>query len=149
MGLDTVAMVSFAMGNGRGLVRGGRSLVVASGDWGKGRVRVRKDGDTLRILEKPRHDNSGRQACSPVVILLLSRGQRNCSGATRLVHPRQAALLRLADAVPALSCEASGADVSAFNSIKDSGDGYSTTNDEIAVSGDLKVQIREQGQAPV
>ena len=34
VGQDTVAMFSFAMGNAKGLVRGG-PLVIASGGWGK------------------------------------------------------------------------------------------------------------------
>ncbi|XP_058228184.1 histidine--tRNA ligase, cytoplasmic [Rhododendron vialii] len=59
-------------------------------------------------------------------------------GICAILDHQSSALSSIVDAVAALSCEASGADVSAFSSI-DSGDGSSANKDEIAVASDLKV----------
>ncbi|KAJ0024395.1 hypothetical protein Pint_07617 [Pistacia integerrima] len=60
-------------------------------------------------------------------------------GVCAVLDYKSTALSTIIDAVAALSCEASGADVAAFNSI-DSGDGF-TAKEEIAVAGDLKVLL--------
>lgn len=59
-------------------------------------------------------------------------------GICAILDHQSSALSSIVDAVAALSCEASGADASAFSSI-DSGDGSSANKDEIAVASDLKV----------
>ncbi|GAY58154.1 hypothetical protein CUMW_184940 [Citrus unshiu] len=61
------------------------------------------------------------------------------SGICAVLDHKSSALSAIIDAVAALSCEASGADVAAFNSI-DSGDGF-TAKEEIGVAGDLKVLL--------
>lgn len=61
------------------------------------------------------------------------------SGICAVLDHKSSALSTIVDAVAALSCEASGADVAAFNSI-DSGDGF-TAKEEIGVAGDLKVLL--------
>ncbi|XP_044510864.1 histidine--tRNA ligase, cytoplasmic-like [Mangifera indica] len=60
-------------------------------------------------------------------------------GVCAVLDYKSTALSTIVDAVAALSCEASGADVMAFNSI-DSGDGF-TAKEEIAIAGDLKVLL--------
>ncbi|KAL9437630.1 hypothetical protein AB3S75_023490 [Citrus x aurantiifolia] len=61
------------------------------------------------------------------------------SGICAVLDHKSSALSTIIDAVAALSCEACGADVAAFNSI-DSGDGF-TAKEEIGVAGDLKVLL--------
>lgn len=61
------------------------------------------------------------------------------SGICAVLDHKSSALSAIIDVVAALSCEASGADVAAFNSI-DSGDGF-TAKEEIGVAGDLKVLL--------
>ncbi|XP_044475372.1 histidine--tRNA ligase, cytoplasmic-like [Mangifera indica] len=60
-------------------------------------------------------------------------------GVCAVLDYKSTALSTIIDAVAALSCEVSGADVAAFNSI-DLGDGF-TAKEEIAVAGDLKVLL--------
>ncbi|PON95174.1 Aromatic amino acid lyase [Trema orientale] len=60
-------------------------------------------------------------------------------GVLALLDHQAAALSAIADAVAAISCEASQADVGAFN-LMDSGDGH-TAKDEIGVAGDMKVLL--------
>ncbi|CAL5360992.1 unnamed protein product [Camellia sinensis] len=62
-------------------------------------------------------------------------------GICAILDHQSSTLSAIADAVAALSCEASGADVSAFNNLTDSGDASSANKDEIAVASDLKVLL--------
>ncbi|XP_057505174.1 histidine--tRNA ligase, cytoplasmic-like [Actinidia eriantha] len=74
-------------------------------------------------------------------LLVLEKSLFVLDGISAILDHRSSALSAMTDAVAALSCEATGADVSAFNWIIDSGDGSSATKDEIAVSSDLKVLL--------
>ncbi|PSS07220.1 Histidine--tRNA ligase, partial [Actinidia chinensis var. chinensis] len=74
-------------------------------------------------------------------LLVLEKSLFVLDGISAILDHQSFALSAIADAVAALSCEATGADVSAFNLIIDSGDGSSATKDEIAVSSDLKVLL--------
>ncbi|GMN56453.1 hypothetical protein TIFTF001_025556 [Ficus carica] len=60
-------------------------------------------------------------------------------GIFALVDHKSSALSAISDAVAAISCEASRADVSALN-LTDSGDGF-TDKDEVGVAGDMKVML--------
>uniref|UniRef100_A0A2N9ILZ7 Aminoacyl-transfer RNA synthetases class-II family profile domain-containing protein n=1 Tax=Fagus sylvatica TaxID=28930 RepID=A0A2N9ILZ7_FAGSY len=60
-------------------------------------------------------------------------------GVSAVLDHESTALLAISDAVAALSCEATKADVAAFNSM-DSGDGFSA-KEEVAVASDMKVLL--------
>ncbi|XP_052186047.1 histidine--tRNA ligase, cytoplasmic [Diospyros lotus] len=60
-------------------------------------------------------------------------------GISAILDHRSSALCSIADAAAALSCEASGADVSAFSLVDSGGDASAANKDEIGVAGDLKV----------
>ncbi|XAR74062.1 Histidine--tRNA ligase [Bertholletia excelsa] len=61
-------------------------------------------------------------------------------GLCAILDHQSSALSTIADAVAALSCEASGADIGAFNLIY-TGDASSANKDEIGVASDLKVLL--------
>ncbi|XP_016468863.1 histidine--tRNA ligase, cytoplasmic-like [Nicotiana tabacum] len=61
------------------------------------------------------------------------------SGISAILDHRSSALSVIIDAVAALSCEALGADISAFN-LNDSGDG-STAKDVVSVAADVKILL--------
>ncbi|TMW92417.1 hypothetical protein EJD97_013080 [Solanum chilense] len=61
------------------------------------------------------------------------------AGISAILDHRSSALSVITDAIAALSCEALGADISAFN-LNDSGDG-SSAKDVVAVASDLKILL--------
>ncbi|XP_060167509.1 histidine--tRNA ligase, cytoplasmic-like [Lycium barbarum] len=61
------------------------------------------------------------------------------SGISAILDHRSSALCVIVDAIAALSCEALGADISAFN-LNDSGDG-SSDKDVVSVAADLKILL--------
>ncbi|OIT29340.1 PREDICTED: histidine--tRNA ligase, cytoplasmic [Nicotiana attenuata] len=61
------------------------------------------------------------------------------SGISAILDHRSSALSVIIDAIAALSCEALGADISAFN-LNDSGDG-STAKDVVSVAADVKILL--------
>lgn len=71
-------------------------------------------------------------------LFVLEKSLFTLDGICSILDHQSSTLSAIVDAIAALSCEATGADVSAFSSI-DSGDGSSANKDEIAVAGDLKV----------
>ncbi|KAL6996111.1 histidine--tRNA ligase [Sarracenia purpurea var. burkii] len=72
--------------------------------------------------------------------LVLEKSLFVLDGICAIVDHRSTALSAIADAVAALSCEASGAALAAFNLI-DSGDGSSVHKDGVGVASDLKVLL--------
>lgn len=85
------------------------------------------DGELIDVTEEERVILE--KLCLPSVLC----------GVCAILDHKSTALSTIIDAVAALSCEASGVDVAAFNSI-DSGDGF-TAKEEIGVAGDLKVLL--------
>nr|DAD38187.1 TPA_asm: hypothetical protein HUJ06_008828 [Nelumbo nucifera] len=72
-------------------------------------------------------------------LVVLENSSANLGGISALLDYSSSTLSTVADAVASLSCEASKADISAFNSV-DSGDGFSV-KDETAVASDMKVLL--------
>ncbi|KAL6996125.1 histidine--tRNA ligase [Sarracenia purpurea var. burkii] len=72
--------------------------------------------------------------------LVLEKSLFVLDGICAILDHHSTALSAIADAVAALSCEASGSALAAFNLI-DSGDGSSVNKDEVGVASDLKVLL--------
>ncbi|XP_059645400.1 histidine--tRNA ligase, cytoplasmic [Cornus florida] len=95
--------------------------------------------ETLNSQQTPTLDRTIPFDVTQEELAVLEKSSAVLGGICGLLDHQSSALLGIADAVAALSCEASRADVSAFN-LMDSGDGFSA-KDEISVASDLKILL--------